>query len=425
MQAEIPTTPMQRFLQRIANVEPHECAAVIAAFCLFFCVLGGYFAVRPVRETIGTLLGRERVSFLWTFTGIGALVIVPIYGWLVAKVRRTVLLPWIYGTVAVSLLLVASVLRADEGNLQVGAFFYVWISVLNLLLVSVFWSFLLELFESGQAKRLFGFIAAGGTAGGLIGPLITDLTVERIGNSGVLVVGAAGFVAAIFFQRMLLAIWFGQQRSIGNNPDRAIGGNPFAGISIVFKSPYLLAIALFVVLLSAVNTFLYFEQLRLVEENFANTADRTQFFARMDYVVQTLTILSQVVLTGWIASRFGIRALLTVVPLVMVVGFLLLASFGTLSMLAIVFVVRRWGEYAFIRPGREMLWSKLDTETKYKAKSFIDVPVYRVADAVGSSAKTWLETAGLSPAGAAVLGAGLAAGWAINGLWLGRKADSK
>lgn len=421
---------LQRQLARLAKVEPRETGAVLASFFLFFFVLGSYFAVRPVRETIATLLGRERVADLWLYTALFSIAIVPIYGWLVARVRRGVLLPAIYGGVALILAGIGSSLQIDEGNLRIGAFFYVWISVLNLMLVSVFWSFLLEMFDSEQAKRLFGFIAAGGTLGALIGPFTAGMLVDRIGNAGVLYLGAAGFLGAIVCQRVLLNIWnrdgSGREDSESTpRTDHGLGGNPFAGISIVLRSPYLLGIALFVVLLSAVNTFLYFEQLRIVSDSFTDTKQRTEMFATIDFIVQSLTIVSQLFLTGRIASVLGVRTLLTFVPVLMIFGFALLSVFNVFGMIATLLVVRRFGEYSFIRPGREMLWSRLDTETKYKAKSFVDVPVYRAADYVGAQAKTAIEAMGTTPAGAALIGSALAAIWAINGWLLGRRHDSK
>jgi AAA family ATP:ADP antiporter len=178
-----------------------------------------------------------------------------------------------------------------------------------------------------------------------------------------------------------------------------------------------------VVFLSAVNTFVYFEQLRIVSETFADTTQRTEVFASMDFIVQSLTILSQIFLTGRIASRLGVRTLLTFVPVLMIGGFMLLSVLNVFGMIAALLILRRWGEYAFVRPGREMLWGSMDTETKYKAKSFIDVPVYRAADYVGAQAKTALDAVGASPGGAALIGAALAAGWAANGWWLGRRHD--
>lgn len=416
------SSPLGRFLGRFARIEPKELPAVVTAFVLFFCVLGGYFAVRPVRETVGTILGGDRVSDLYLVTWVASIAIVPLYGWACSKFRRSAFLPWIYGAVALSLAGVGVAFDGDSTSAAVGEFFYVWISVLNLFIVSVFWSFLLELYDAEQTRRLFGVIAAGGTAGALVGPLLTDLIVGVVGNSGVLFMGAGFFVVAIGCQRALLRIWAEARLGGGEKAaDRPMGGNPFAGFTLLLKSPYLLGITLFVILLASVNTFLYFEQLRLVSETFTDNAERTQVFARLDYIVQTLTILLQLFITGRVASRLGVVALLTIVPVIMVGGFIGLALVNTFGVLAVVFVARRVGEYAFIRPGREMLFSVVDTETKYKAKNLIDVPVYRGGDALSAQVKTALEAGGLASAGVALLGAGLAAAWALNGWWLGRR----
>jgi ATP:ADP antiporter, AAA family len=414
----------ERFLQRLAPIEPAETAAVIAAFFLFFFFWAGYFAVRPVRETIATMLGGNKaVANLWLYTSALSILIVPFFGLIVARVPRSVFLPVTYAIVAVVLAFVGLNLRGETINLVVGKSFYVFISVLNLFLLSVFWSFLLEIFDGGQAKRLFGFIAAGGTAGALAGPLIADLSVKSIGNSGVMFVGGGLFIAAIVPQQVLVFIWKtsrSQMTTSGAN-ERPIGGNVFAGVGAVLRSPYLLGIALFVVLLSTVSTILYFEQLRLVELMFSSITERTRVFARLDWIVQSLTILSQVFLTGRIAARFGVGTLLMIVPVLMVFGFVGLALSGTFTVLAMVFVGRRALEYAFARPGREMLWSPLDNEARYKAKNTIDVPVYRGADALSAQVNNGIIASGFSSAAVAVMGAGVAAAWAVVGWWLGRK----
>lgn len=416
-------TVLGRLIGRVALVEKNEMPAVIAAFLLFFCVLGGYFAVRPVRETVGTILGSDRVAHLYLWTWVGSIVIIPIFGWVVARLKRSVFLPLIYGFVAVSLAAIGIALRANEANIIIGQFFYVFISILNLFLTSVFWAFLLELFDNAQAKRLFGVIAAGGTAGALTGPGITYLTVSMLGNGGVLFVGAAMFVAAIIFQQALLRIW--KARSGAQQEDRAIGGNPFAGFVLVLRSPYLLAIALFVVLLAAATTLLYFEQLRLVQATFAKTQDRTRVFAALDWIVQSLTIICQLFFTGRIASRLGLSVLLAVVPVIMIFGFLALAVMGTFAVLAVVFVLRRVGEYAFVRPGREILFSRVDNETKYKAKNVVDVPVYRASDAITAQVSTALEGGALGTSAVALIGVVVAAVWALNGWWLGRRSEAQ
>lgn len=453
-----------RILAPLARIERHEAAAVTAAFCLFFCVMAGYFSIRPVRDTVGSMMGRDRLADLWIVVWVASLAVVPIYGGLVSRFRRSVFLPWTYGFVAASLVFVGLSLRegapdpfvgqfVDVLNIVVrvlnsvlndvylslpevdpdafvGQFFWVFTSVLNLFIISVFWSFLLELFRSDQAKRLFGVIAAGGTAGALAGPLFTDFTVGMTGNSGVLFIGAGLFCGAIVCQRVLLTLWKRENaaRAVESGQpdvrDRAIGGNPFAGVSIVARSPYLLAIAMFVVLLATVSTFLYFEQLRLVEMAYPDPASRTRVFARLDWMVQSLTIVSQVFLTGRIASRLGLVVLLSMVPVAMVFGFGVLAVWNTFPVLAVIFVARRFGEYAFVRPGREMLFSPLDRETKYKAKNLIDVPVYRGADALAAQIQVGVGNLGFGPQTIALMGAGTAVLWAIDGWWVGRRHDA-
>ena len=422
---------VQRIFSTLTSIERSELPSVVVAFFLFFCVLGGYFAVRPVRETVGTILGRDRVANLYVATWIASLAIVPIYGAIVAKVRRSVFLPLIYGFVAVALAIVGGVLQKQPKSVAFVQFFYVFISVLSLFLVSVFWSFLVELFDSGQAKRLFPVIAAGGTAGALVGPLFTDLAARSIGNGGVLFVGAALFALAVVLQAILIRLWKSSpepdhERGEAHyqSRDRALGGNPLAGITLVLGSPYLLGIAAYVALLATANTFLYFEQLRLVSTTFADTQTRTSVFARIDWIVQSITILAQLFLTGRIASRLGLVVLLTIIPVAIFFGFLALATWNTFMVLAIVIVLRRSGEYAFVRPGREMLWTPMSKETKYKAKNFVDVPVYRGADAAVAQLQRAIEGAGFGVQTLALLGALAAAFWAVNGWWLGRRYDS-
>lgn len=420
------TSPLAKLVKIAAKVEPRELAAVAAAFFLYFFVLGSYFMVRPVRETIASMLGAEEVADLWLWTATFSIALVPIWGWLIGTFRRKVLLPSIYGAVAVILVILGIAMSGGaEVDHTFGKFFYVWISVLNLMLVSIFWAFLLEMFSREQTKRLFGLMAAGGTLGALVGPFVTRLVAEPLGDSGILFLGAAGFVGAIVCQLILINIWqpIGPTAASEDVKNRGVGGNPFAGITIVLKSPYLLGIALFVVLLSAANTILYFEQLRLVAETFPDRAARTEVFATIDVVVQSLTILSQLFLTGRIASKLGVRSLLIIVPVAMVIGFIALAAVNIFAVFVVVFVARRWGEYAFVRPGREMLFSNLDTESKYKAKSFIDVPVYRAADYVGAQAKTAVDVVTASPVASLIAGAALAAAWGAVGWHLGRKHD--
>jgi len=415
-------------LSRVVSIEQREVSAVVASFFLFFFMWAGYNAVRPVRETVATLLGRQAVADLWLYTAIFSVLIIPIFGVVVARFRRAIFLPWTYGVVAASMAFVGLTLSTTDFSPLLGKVFYVFISVLNLFLLSMFWSFLLELFDRAQSKRLFGAIAAGGSLGAFLAPLvISDVLVRKIGVNGVLFVSAGLFVAAIVTQRVLLRLWSTRPLGTSAVEDKPIGGNLFAGIPLVLRSPYLLGIALFIVGISAANTILYFEQLRIVTDMFPNPADaakRTQVLARFDWMVQGLTMLTQLFLTGQIAKRFGITALLTALPIAMVFGFLALAGSTTFALFAPIYIFRRVGEYALVRPGREMLWSPLDKETKYKAKNTVDVPIYRGADYVGAQANVALEALGMTASGIMVVGAGLAALWGVVGWWLGRRFES-
>jgi len=408
-----------------------EARIVITGFFLLFCVLGGYFAVRPVRETIGTVLGREATQNLWVFTAAFAILIVPLYGWLVAHVRRAVLMPAIYGFMSVAFVVTAQVFASHTPDPMVARVFYVAISVMNLLLVSVFWSFMLEILSSEQSKRLIGIIAAGGTLGALVGPGATALFVKSIGNSGVLYLGAGMYLVAVVLQRALLAEWrrIAPDAAAGSphlsEREKALGGNPFAGFMLVLRNRYLLGIALFIAGISAINTFLYFEQLELVQDKFEELTERTQVFASLDTIVQTLVIITQLTLTGFIATRLGVIALLVTIPIVMVFGLTVYAAFGTFSVMAAAMVLRRWGEYAFIRPGREMLFSRVDKESKYKAKNVCDVAVYRTADAVFAQIKKLIDAVGMGGTAQALTAAAVAALWAINGWWLGKRFEKE
>jgi len=420
-------SPVARLLQRLAQIEPEERPAVAAAFALFFCVLCGYFMLRPVRETIGTVLGEKEVEDLFVATWVGSIAVIPIYGLACSYLPRAAVLAAVYALFGGSLLVLAGEMNVDPGNLAAARFFYVWISIFNLFVVSVFWTLMVDRTSSEQAKRLFGVIAAGGTLGGLIAPVITDFLVERVGRTGVLMTSASLFAIAIVCQMILLRVWRRSPKAGADTSSREkpIGGNPFAGITRVLRSPYLLGFCLFVFLLASVTTFLYFDQLRLVKEAFPNEDDRTQVFARIDFVVQALTLLTQVFFTGRIATRLGLAVLLVSVPLAMLGGFLTLALISNFWVLAVVMVIRRAGEYALTRPGREILFTSVDTETKYKAKNFIDVVVYRGGDALSAQVRGGLKASDISSAALALVGAGLALVWAVVGWWLARRHETQ
>ena len=410
-------------LEQGLNIQPGEGPAVVAGLALFYLLFTGYFMLRPVRETMGVAGGVDNLQWLFTGTFIATLACLPLFGWLASKVRRRHILHWTYGFFVSNLLLFAVLFARQPDDVGQARAFYIWLSVFNLLTISLAWSVLTDLFASEQGKRLFGLLAAGASLGGLSGPILGALLVAPLGHAGLVMLAGlfllGSMVAAEYLQR-----WRDRHPlpAASEQPDsRPLGGNPFAGATAVLRSPYLLGIALFVVLLASVSTFLYFEQARIVSETFTDRTRQTQVFGLIDSVVQALAILTQVFITGRLARRMGVGVLLVAVPLVMAAGFLWLALAPVFAVFVVVMVVRRAGEYALVRPGREMLFTVLPAEDKYKAKNFIDTVVYRGGDALSGWVKRALDVFAEHPQLAMLIGALIAVGWGLTGGWLGRR----
>lgn len=412
------TQRMRRGIARLLGIEPGDLGGVAAGFAMFFLLFAGYFLLRPVRETMGIAGGVKNLQWLFTGTFVATLAALPAFGWIAARVQRRRILYWVFAFFAVNLLLFALGFRARPDDAWLARGFYIWLSVFNLVAISTAWSVLADLFEAGEARRVFALMAGGASVGGLVGPLLGVLLVESNGHPGLLALSAVLLVASAACVAVLRRIR-GEQGATGAR--QPLGGSPWAGAALVLQSPYLLGIALFVLLLASVSTFLYFDQARLVQAAYPSPTDQTRIFGMIDVAVQSLAILSQVFITGRVARRLGVGALLVGVPVVMVAGFAWLAFAPTFAVLALVMIVRRGGEYAFVRPGREMLYTPLEPQAKYKAKNFNDTVVYRGADAVSGWVKTGIDTLAQHPAAAMVLGAVVAAGWAWTGRSLARR----
>lgn len=400
-----------------------EVRAVVGGFMLFFLLFASYFMLRPVRETFGIAGGVDNLPWLYVGTFLGALTVVPIYGWLTARVPRARLVPVTYLFCVVVMFAFSAQLAANPDSVWTGRAFYVWVSTFNMFVISIAWSLMGDVFSPDQARRLFGRIAAGASLGGLTGPVLSALLVERVGHAGLLAISTVLLLATLGCVQYLLR-W---QRRYANDvyagsADRSLEGGIWAGLTTILRSRHLLAICAFVVLLTMVSTFLYFEQARLVKATFPDKIEQTRVFAAIDAAVQATTIFIQLFVTGVIARRLGLAALLSIVPLLCIVGFGALAVVATFPVLAAAMFVRRVGEYALIRPGREMLFTTLGAETRYKTKNAVDTVIYRGGDMISA----WLNTAVVavgSSLAAALAGGIIAAVWAATGLAIGRKYD--
>lgn len=415
-------------LARAISALPGELLPVIAGFALFFCLFGGYFMLRPIREAMGIQAGVDNLQWLFTATFVLMLVAVPLFGWLNSVVPRAQFVDWVYGFFAVNLVGFAAAFVLHQDGVWLARTFYVWISVYNLFVVSVAWSLMADVFDSAQARRLFAFIAAGASVGGLLGPMASALLVDAIGQPGLVLISALLLLLTLVFKRYLM-VWresggAGRPDAIpSESPNRPVAGNPFSGLTRVLRSPYLLGVCLFVVLLATTSTFLYFEQARIVSLRFPTREEQVRVFGLIDFAVQAGALATQLFITGRLAQRFGVGSLLVVVPGLVCAGFIGLALAPGFAMLAGLMIVRRIGEYAFIRPGREMLFAPLDAETKYKAKNFIDTVVYRAGDAISGWVKTLLDLVGQGAVLAALVGALCAGLWGLTGWYLARQRE--
>ncbi len=414
--------PTRQPLAALLKVRPEERAALVGGFLLFFLLFASYFMLRPVRETFGIAGGVRNLQWLFTGTFVATLVVVPVYGWAASRLPRRRLLPICYLFSAAVMAGFAASLWISPGNVWVGRAFYIWVSVFNLFVISIAWSLMADLLDRDQSQRLFGPIAAGASLGGLAGPLLSGSLVAPLGEAGLLLLSTGLLLSTLACVAWLLR-WRDRQpeRRDAAAPER-IGGSIWGGLKLIAATPYLLGVSVFVLLLTSVSTFLYLEQARIVAETFTDRTRQTQVFSAIDATVQASTIFIQLFLTGRLARWLGVGVLLTAVPVVMVFGFGLLAFAATFPVLVAVMFVRRVGEYALVRPGREMLFAPLDAETKYKAKNTIDTFVYRGGDALSAWLSAAVAAVG-STAAVALLGAAIAAAWACVGAAIGRRHD--
>lgn len=406
------------------GIETGELAAGACGFAFFFFLFCGYFMLRPLRETLGIQAGVDQLQWLFTATFLAMLAVVPLFGWLSARVARAALVTWAYAAFAITMACYAALFHWRPDSIWAARSFYVWLSVFNLFVVSLGWSLMADVFRMDSAKRLFAFIAAGASAGGLCGPLLGGLLAGTLGPAGLLLLSALLLAATLPLKRWLLR-WRAATRSDADTTELAapIRGATLAGLARVFQSSYLLGIAALVLLLATLSTFLYMEQARLVAAAFPDTAQRIRVFAALDFTVQALSLLSQLFLTSRLAARLGVRFLVAAVPLAMALAFLLLAVHPVFTVLAGAMILRRVGEYALVKPGREMLFTAVSPEDKYKAKNVIDTVVYRAGDAASGWVKAGIDALGHGVALIALLGALCALAAAALGYGLGRRAD--
>lgn len=413
---------------RIIGAERAEVGAALAGAGYGFCLMAAYYMLRPVRDAMGIAGGVDRLKFLFLLSFAATLLVVPLYGWACTHLSRSRFVPWVSVVLGATVAGFYVLFRetGDEPPAWVAQAFFVWVGVFNLFVLSVYWSFMADLFSPEQARRLFGFLAAGGSAGAVAGPAATTLMVERFGIDSLLLCAGGLLAATVVLVRVLLH-WERVSPASPHKPlsgpmqtEEPIGGNPLAGISLLAGSRYLLGIGLFVLLFTAIGTFMYMQQAELLRDAVATSAERTRILATVDLTVNALCLPFQMFVTGRLVTRFGLTAVLVAVPVFMVGGFIALAAAPMLLVLIVVQVLRRAGDYAITRPARELLFTALPKESRFKAKNVIDTVIYRGGDAANAWLYALLGGLGLGLSAIAAVGAVLAGIWGVVAWRLGR-----
>ena len=406
-------------LQRFANIRRDEVRPALAAGLLFFCVLTALMVVRPAREALGMQRGIEAIRWLFMGTVLVTLLVNPLFGWLVSRFRRLVFINVTYlffafGLVAFYLLLVLAPESAGQTSGQV---FYVWFSVFNLFAVMLFWALMADRFTLEQAKRLFGAIAVGGTLGAIFGPWLAGQLAKPLGTPALLLVAAGFLVLALG-----AAAWLARLRpEEGHAPaeDSVIGGSAWEGLQAVVRSPYLLAICGYVLILAVMATFLYFTRLQMVAALGTDIDMRTAMFAHIDMITQVATLLLQALVTGHLMKRLGVPVTLALLPVTAMLGFIGLAIVGSIAALIAFEATFRAVQRGIMRPARETLFTVVPRADRYKSKAFIDTFVYRVGDVAGAQTEGLLKQLGMGLVALGSVAVPLAAAWMALGVWLG------
>ncbi len=421
-----PAGPVHRFLLLFVRVQASELAALGWAWLYFFGVLSSYYVLRPIRDELGVASGVENLSWLFVGTLTGMIVFNPPFAALVSRLPRRRFIPLTYRFFLANLVafFAAMQLAPESAQLWIGRVFFVWVSVFNMFVVSIFWATLVDLFTREQGKRLFGFIAAGATIGAIFGSSLTAGLVSVLGAANLLLVSAFLLELSVrAFHRLADAATVGEAADRVMQTEQPMGGGAWSGVTQLLSSPYLLGICAYMMLFTTLTTFLYFQQAWIVDATIVDRVERTEFFAQLNLAVNVIALFVQTLLTGRIVRWFGVPATLAILPAVTIAGFILVGMMPTIAVIVGFQVLRRAGEFALARPAREILFTTVSQAEKYKAKSLIDTFVYRLGDQVGAWSYTLMGILGFGIAGIAWVAVPISAVWLVNGWLLGRKQE--
>lgn len=391
-------TRTQGLFAKFSGIRREERAALALSFAFFFCVLCSYYIVRPLGDTMSVRLGKEFVQLSFSGIFLVMLLAVPVFGWIVTHVPRGWIVPLVYSFVVSNLLLFWFLFNGAQASPFLSGAFFIWVKVYILFVVSLFWSFMSDIWHTGQAKRLYGFVSVGGTLGALTGPLIVQALLGRIGIANLLLVSALFLTLAMAASLALRALTDPDTRSALKAPaERKDKPSVFAGAINVWKSPYLFRIAIWILIANVLGMIFYIEQARIVGESIPDEASRVLLFSRMETATSILTIILEVFVTGRLMQRFGTGITIAIVPFLTAAGLVALAIAPVLSVIAVIMVASRAMGYGLSGPAVRVLYTVVDPQDKYRAQNFIDTLVQRG----GNAAAGWMFRGLGSAAGAA------------------------
>ncbi|MFG0258004.1 MAG: NTP/NDP exchange transporter [Phycisphaerales bacterium JB043] len=423
------------FLHRLLNARSGELGVVVLAFLYHFCLLCGYYAIRPLRDTFGIERGADALPYLYTGTAVMTLLLHPLFTRAVSRWPRRIFIPATYHFFAIKLVVfyvLVQVLPGDEGITiggttlnwleLLGYVFFVWISAFNVIIVSVFWSFVNDLFTKDQGKRLFGPLASGGSVGAIVGGATAWNLSERIGSDSMILLSIVLLECCVLFVWLLARQPIVRERE--TDREKSVGGSTFAGVSHVLRSPYLIGIAALMLLMTICNTYFYTQQAEIVSESFESRDERSSFFGMLDTYTNAITWFFQLFIVSRLLKGAGVVLTIVLLPIVFVISFVALAINPTLGVLAIAMVATRSGRYAIMRPSREVLYTVVSREDKYKAKNFNDTFVYRGGDLLGIWSDAVMRFLRIQNAGIALVGAAVAGAMGVCAFALGRRQET-
>ena len=415
---------LNRIAKTTAKIEAHELRAVLLSFAFVFTILASYYILRSIRDGLASDWTDVELSTIWTFTFFISFLVVALYGFACSKIKFKYLVPGVYAFFALTFFSLYILINTLPEFKLTNQIFYVWVSVFSLLNISVFWSFMADIYSKQQATRLFGFIAAGSSLGAIFGPTISLLLATKIGSYNLILVSASLLIVPVFIATVLEKIRASDLGAQEKNQgyDQPLGANILSGFKEFALNRLLLGIGIFIVLYTGISTFIYFELKNILVDY--NQDLRTQIWAGMDLAVNVLAVVTAMFATSRLATRFGLSVTLPLVPIIIILGLLIVAVSPILWVVVGLQIVRRAGEYSITKPAREMLFTIVDRESRFKAKSVIDVVVYRAGDIFWAWAFTGLtQVLGMSLAAIALVGAGIASMWSLLAVYLGRYFD--